>query len=310
VVDGPKGGNSPFAKGILVALTNNISPFLRVSELIVEVIKYVEREAKQTLFNGVLLNSDDQGGDFVFHLKIHEDELWSKTLEKNTVEGYKKFIDTFPESAHFEEAREAHAWGTAVNTDTIRGYQEYIDVYRSKNGIYVDEAIKKQRSLESAALWKKTLAQDSISGYNHFIFTFPESPYVEEAKRNIQQKGSEPIPHPEDGAEIRSSPPPEQLNELQKWHDTKQENTYTAYLNFSRAFPEGEFVDEARQIMRTLDNMALNKIKIMEANEGISLADKIATCIRYFREYQGAQNINLVKQIKDRLEIMQIKRGL
>ena len=76
VSDGIAGGNSPFASGILNELRNNTSPYIPVSKLIAEVSIYVQRESKQVPVDDRLSHSDDQGGDFIFHLRLSEGKIW------------------------------------------------------------------------------------------------------------------------------------------------------------------------------------------------------------------------------------------
>ena len=60
VSDGPAGGNSPFAEGILMTLRKNSNPYLRASEFIVDVTSYVEKQVTQTPIDGTLLNDKDE----------------------------------------------------------------------------------------------------------------------------------------------------------------------------------------------------------------------------------------------------------
>lgn len=305
VSDGPKGGNSPFAKGLLSTLTLNSDPYIRASKLIIDVKDYVAKEAKQVPRDAVLLNSDDQGGDFVFHLKLNESEFWSEVVKENKAEGYKKFIEHFPESDHIEEAKESYDWVVASNKGSLNSLQNYIDKYRDKGGKYLDLAIKNQRKIESEILWQKTIAQDTISGYNHFIYVFPKSKHVDEARRRLNEKGSEPEPIPSGERGII-----EDSDEGKKWQEARRKDSFQGYLEFTRAYPDSGCKNEAVERMTRLDNLALNRINILVAKDNISLKEKIETCYKYFEDFPGGQNANAVKKIKDQLEISKIKRGL
>lgn len=308
VIDGPAGGNSPFAKGILIALANNTDPFLRVSSLILQVAEYVEREAKQTVVDKVLINSEDEGGDFVFHLKINEDELWGKTVESHTPEGYKRFMDNFPESEHFDEALESFTWTTAKTKDTIQAYQEYIDKYIGKEGEFISEAIKKQKHIEEQSLWEKTKSQDTVSAYNEFMVKFPKSEHLAQARAKILEMGSQP-----QTIEVptrRDVNVPDDFSDKTRWSKIKNSKKYSEYLSFLKAFPDSRYKKEAQQIMTNLENIALNRINYMEANEALSLDKKIDSCNDYFKEFPGGKHLNHVKQLKDRLEIQRMKSQL
>ena len=211
VSDGPIGGNSPFAKGILVTLRKNSELYLRASKLIVDVIEYVENQAKQTPTNGTLFNSDDQGGDFVFHLKLEEDGFW-------------KFVSKNP---------------------TLENYEQY-------------------------------------------ILLFPQGKHVERAEKKITAYRKEP-----------RGPGPDFI----AWLKIQKEGKYKDYLEFTKNFPNSQFLTEALDEMTRRDNIALNKIKLMEANAHRPLADKIELCITYLKNYPGAKNENSVRRILNRLNL-------
>ncbi len=135
VSDGPAGGNSPFAEGILMTLRKNLNPYLRASEFIVDVTSYVEKQVTQTPIDGTLLNAKDEGGDFVFHLKNskglelppidsvpedrpprdpdpmpEDDELVDWIVLQNNETTYKQikaFIEKYPKTRFLKKAQKA-----------------------------------------------------------------------------------------------------------------------------------------------------------------------------------------------------------
>ena len=162
VNDGPAGGNSPFAKGILVALEKNSDLYLRASQLILDVIDYVEKQAKQTPTNGTLFNSGDEGGDFVFRLKLEEENLWNFAISENSLEFYNRYLELFPEGKYKKEAKK-----------------------RKKN---LD---KKSRDIGADFYeWIKLQKEGSYKDYQNFIQSFPESEFVNEAKKEMKRLSS------------------------------------------------------------------------------------------------------------------------
>lgn len=116
VRDGPEGGNSPFARGLLYNLMQNTEKYLPASRLIVDVCEYVEKEAQQTPMDARLINADDQGGDFVFHLRptakdltaalpTGEDEAWETARKTGSYMAYLDFIQAYPQSGFAGEAQ-------------------------------------------------------------------------------------------------------------------------------------------------------------------------------------------------------------
>lgn len=132
VNDGPKGGNSPFAKGILVTLEKNSELYLRASKLIVDVVDYVENQAKQTPTTGTLFNSDDQGGDFVFHLKMDEDTYWKFVSTNPEVENYEKYLSLFPKGKFAKKAEAAIKNGRTGHRGPGEDFYEWMRLIKKK----------------------------------------------------------------------------------------------------------------------------------------------------------------------------------
>lgn len=316
VNDGPEGGNSPFARGILHQLKKNTDKYVPASRLILDVKEYVEKEAQQTPTDARLVNADDQGGDFVFYLKMSEAEIWASTMEQHTREGYKKFMDQFPESDHFEEAQENYNWLTAAEKNSIRSLQEYLDKYRH-DGRYVSKALKHLSSLEEEQTWEKAKRLNTLTAYYDYLTRYPDGKHVEKAEREIdkKKKGDEDDRQikkkvekkvQEESSRKREIPVPD---EEQDWANAKNADSYIAYMDFVRAHPESRYAEKAEQEMKRLDDIALNEIRLMEQNRNLSLQDQIEKCLNYFNSYPGAQNNRKVKQIKDRLQIQKYSQG-
>ncbi|MBC8109563.1 MAG: caspase family protein [Verrucomicrobia bacterium] len=69
VSDGNKGGNSPFANSLIRFLNENTKPRFLFDELATYVKKTVAANSKQAPIDGVLQDTGDEGGEFVFYLK-------------------------------------------------------------------------------------------------------------------------------------------------------------------------------------------------------------------------------------------------
>lgn len=349
VSDGAEGDNSPFAKAIIRGLTRNTDKYISASELVVEVKKVVNNNTKQTPIDSRLINSGDEGGDFIFHLKMSEAEVWAKTISLNTKEMYKKFMERFPQSAHYQEAQEAYDWLMAHQGNNIQSILRYLNRYQP-HGKHVPLAIKTLENLEEEERWKKAKAEGTYASYYNYLQRYPTGKYVAEAKEKINQLAGDEdakaweiakLEHTEaaylayiteypDGRHVDEAndiihklpgqrtwrgdtdsdrivlPPADPIKptpEHQAWEKAKNANTYIAYHDFLLAHPDSRFVEEAQKIMQEKDDIALNRIKIMAASKTLSLKEKIRQCIRYFDEFPGADNNIYVKQIKDQLEI-------
>lgn len=338
VSDGPPGGNSPFAKAILTELKDNTNRYISASKLIAEVRDYVQQESQQTPTDARLVNADDQGGDFIFHLKISEAEIWAGVVQQHEKDGYKKFIEQFPNSTQVPDAREAFEWLEAKETNTIKSVMSYLQKYRP-DGKFLPLAIKALELLEDEDCWEKTKKKNTLSAFFDYLLRFPQGKHADEANARIKGLSSDDddksfVKVLEEGTpealedylqrpgekkyveEARKKilateiTPPAESVEQKAWKDAQTANTFIAYQNFSRAFPESEHTKAAEEKMVYLDRVALNGIKIMVQNPDISINEKINQCINYFHLFPGAPNNVLVKQIKDKLEIRKFGRGL
>ena len=155
VSDGREGENSPFAAGILTYLRQNTSPKLDTTSLIKYVKDYVYGKAKQHPVDGRIQNSDDEGGEFVFHLKRDEEAVWKEVSKANTVTEYRNYLMGFPEGKYVNAANrkinalaEEDIWKDTQVNDTELGYEEYIRKY-SPSGKYVAAARERLDKLKS-----------------------------------------------------------------------------------------------------------------------------------------------------------------
>lgn len=313
VMDGPKGGNSPFAKGVLNYLTKNTDKFLPASRLILDVSEYVEKEVQQTPTDSRLMNAGDEGGDFVFHLKMSEAEIWADTVQQHNKDAYARFLVQFPESEHRHEAQEAADWLAALADGAMQSLKVYLNKYQPK-GKYVPLAISQLSVIEEEHCWNDTKKKHTLSAYFEYLYRYPEGKYAEEARlqTNRMDEGTEDRPAYDPNkdksaslAYIRKVDPP---TAEQAWETSQKTGTYLAYLNFKQAYPDSAFVGEAEKEMQRLDNIALNKIRIMEQDKSLSIPEKIDRCLDYFNTFPGAANNRLVKQLKDRLELQKYRK--
>ncbi|MGB6152100.1 MAG: caspase family protein [Pricia sp.] len=157
VYDGPKGGNSPFAEGLLKGLRGNTNPYYRASGLINFVKDYVRNESRQTPVDGTWSNSGHEGGDYFFHLKLDDNDFWKETLKRNTLEAFNQYLTNFPKGKYSKLAKKKiKDW-----TESGRG-----------PGPDLGPWIKLQKSV----VYKDFL---------DFIETYPDSQFVPEAEEQM-----------------------------------------------------------------------------------------------------------------------------
>jgi len=106
VADGLHGENSPFAQAVLSYLKTNTAARFPASTLIAYVKRVTPHNAEQTPIGGVLLNTKDSGGEFVFELKKDEVADWQIALATNKIIAYQSFLAIHPDGQY---AATAHA---------------------------------------------------------------------------------------------------------------------------------------------------------------------------------------------------------
>ena len=156
VADGIPGENSPFAKGIITFLKKNSTKAVNTTALVQYVKGYVEDKANQTPVEGRVPNSDDEGGEFVFHLKMTEADLWEKVGKENTIESYENYLDYYPNGVYTATAnreilalREEEVWQNACRQDTEVDYENYLKKY-VPSGKYIEEARQRLQQVRDA----------------------------------------------------------------------------------------------------------------------------------------------------------------
>jgi hypothetical protein len=185
VNDGPVGGNSPFAKGMLLKLKNNDSAFLKASDFMSDVINYVENQVRQIPDMGILFDAGHDGGELVFRLK----------------DALVKIDDPKPDDVHPGD-----------------------------------------RSADPRAHGKDLLA---------FV--------------KLQKKPS-----------------------------------YKRLAEFIKTYPKSAFVEEAEQEMIQLANVALNKIRVLDAIDTVSREDIIKACSRFLKDFPGSEHELQIRRIRNR----------
>ncbi|MBX2871120.1 MAG: caspase family protein [Saprospiraceae bacterium] len=153
VADGAPGENSPFAAGIITYLKKNTEKAINTTSLVQYVKSYVHGKAQQTPVEGRIQNSADEGGEFVFHLKVAEAQLWEQVLQKGSLQDFENYLDYFPEGQYAVIARrevlslkEEDIWKSTLLKDNELAYQTYIQKYLTA-GKYLAEARERLASI-------------------------------------------------------------------------------------------------------------------------------------------------------------------
>jgi len=77
--------------------------------------------------------------------KSADDEAWVRALEKDTLAGYREYLEAFPEGRHKDEAQaqidayDNKAWARAEQRNTIAGYEDYLAAW--PEGLHASKAL-------------------------------------------------------------------------------------------------------------------------------------------------------------------------
>jgi len=190
VDDGAPGTHSPFAKAILSRLSHNTDRTLRASELIQAVTKVVESEAGQAPIEGRIKDAGDEGGEFVFHLKVTEGEIWESVVAANSAEEYAKYVDYFPDGKYILEARKKLSeltdekdWSLALELSTPASLAEYLEGH--PRGTHYAEAFSKLEELEENESWQNAKLRNAVTGYMEYLRKYPSGRFSGLARKNL-----------------------------------------------------------------------------------------------------------------------------
>ncbi len=190
VEDGTPGDNSPFAKAIIHQLSRNVNQVFRASDMIGHVTQYVESEANQSPVEGRIKDAGDEGGEFVFHLKVSEEEIWETVTAENTVEAYNSYLEIHPEGMYSQAAMdnisslsEESEWKQASNSKNKIDLTRFIENH--PKGKYYDKAWTLLEKIEENELWNRAKIVNQPSAYLKYIKAYPEGDYTKLARQHL-----------------------------------------------------------------------------------------------------------------------------
>ena len=109
--------------------------------------------------------------DYAWYFKNFPDSRYAQKAE----ESYYAIIE---EKQRFDERQK---WDNAHATNTIQGYKEYIELY--PQGQYLSEAYENAEQL----VWQQTIESNSIVAYQNYLIEYPDGRLANEAKNKIEQ---------------------------------------------------------------------------------------------------------------------------
>jgi formylglycine-generating enzyme required for sulfatase activity len=185
--------------------------------------------------------------------KSADEQAWIKALEKDTLEGYREYLEAFPNGRYAEKAQEEidaydnKAWATAEQRNTIAGYQDYLDAW--PEGLHASkarermaemkaraEAIAKdarERAAQETADWEQAARENTVPAYEKYLAKHPAGKHASEAQERINALNASAA----DNA---------------AWQQAKTANRVDAYEQYMTSYPQGAYVPQA---MAAIENL-------------------------------------------------------
>lgn len=122
-----------------------------------------------------------------------EEQDWQQATTANTIDGYRSYLDNYPEGKYREEARDrisslradasiADEWAQ-VDKSSVTELRRFVDAHPDSS--FASEAQKMLDRLEQSA-WKD-VDKDNIDSLKRFIEEFPDSSYRSAAEKRISE---------------------------------------------------------------------------------------------------------------------------
>jgi len=189
-----------------------------------------------------------------------DDAAWVKALEKDSLEGYREYLEAFPKGKHAEAAQseidayDNRAWASAEQRNTLAGYEDYLEAW--PEGIHASKARERiaeikaraearaKDAAERAALdkthWETAARENTVESYGLYLTQHPTGQYVDEAQKRIAQLKA-------DQASAAALAADEAA-----WNAAKTANTTASYQQYLTSFPQGRY---AAQAIAAMDNL-------------------------------------------------------
>lgn len=203
--------------------------------------------------------------------KSADDLAWVEALEKDTLQGYKDYIEAFPEGRYVDKAQaeidvyDDEAWATAEERNTIAGYEDYLAdwpegkhapkaqelIDQMKKAIEAaekDAAEKAEQARRAAAAraarerqaWSAADTANTLPGYQQYLAEFPSGQNAAEAQSRIDRFMA-------DAATAEAT-----AIEQAAWNTAKSSNTAESYQTYLSSYPNGAYSPLAKAALEEL----------------------------------------------------------
>lgn len=123
---------------------------------------------------------------------------WEKVQKNNTIESYQEFLDNYPRSEFFDDAKQKLIeleYENALSKNTLKSYKDFLNKYKgnkyrsdleleAKNKI---DSINKQIEISNEnSAWDEALKNKSLSYFTNFFSRFPNGQRAQIARKQVK----------------------------------------------------------------------------------------------------------------------------
>ena len=182
-----------------------------------------------------------------------DDAAWVKALEKDTLEGYREYLEGFPKGKHADAAQaeidayDNRSWATAEERNSIAGYEDYLEAW--PEGLHASKARERiaemkaaieaaqkdaaERAAAEARDWQTAAQANTIQSYQTYLTKHAGGKNAAEAQNRIDRMQASAA-------------------DQAAWNAAKTANTAAAYQQYLTSFPQGAY---AAQAIAAIDNL-------------------------------------------------------
>ncbi len=223
-------------------LPNN-KPYITLSEVYAEIVRdFRERGGLPIPQQSVFKNADELviAKNKLFNEIYRIDYEWNTAVKQNTVEAFKDFITTYPESDYKVEAEKRIEtltvlveWQKVVAENSVYSYSTYIQ--NNPYGKFVTEALQKISEIEELAKYNEALNKNTIASYFSYKNSYPDGVFIKEINEKLNEL-------------IRNE------KEKRLWVQAIEEKTPESYQRYLMKYPDGNNAHEAKMELEHFEN--------------------------------------------------------
>ena len=119
-----------------------------------------------------------------------ETSAYNKTMQENTIEAYKEFIEQYPNSVHIEDAQRRLIkleWEKTESENSIEAYRNFIKEYKdySSDSNYIEVAERNIKELTEKLALKNAKSENTIIAQKSSINKYSKGIQVKDEKSKI-----------------------------------------------------------------------------------------------------------------------------